>query len=119
MELKKRQDDTIANVTTTEVADDGYVIHAEATMASYGRVRFTINLESSGERTSGFCHGSGRGALEDGTYLSGSFAGRWQREGTKAVMHYIVEVSNGDQNLDIAEFDATQNELRIQHFALN
>ena len=119
MELKKRQDDTLANITVTEVGDEGAVIHAEAEMPSYGKVRFTINLESSGERTSGFCHGSGRGALEDGTFLSGSFAGRWQREGTKVVMRYVVEVSNGDQNLDIVEFDATQNELRIQHFAFN
>ena len=69
MELKKRQDDTLAEVTSIEVKADGMVISAKADMPSYGKVRFSINVQSSGERNSGSCFGSGRstwGACERG-----------------------------------------------------
>ena len=99
MELKKRQDDTLAEVTSIEVKADGMVISAKADMPSYGKVRFSINVQSSGER--------------------GIFSGRWHREGTTAFMNYIVEVSNGDRNLDMVEFDSTTDQIKIQHFALN
>ena len=52
MELKKRQDDTLAEVTSIEVKADGMVISAKADMPSYGKVRFSINVQSSGERNS-------------------------------------------------------------------
>ncbi len=119
MELIKRQDDTVADVTSTTIDDNGITINAEANMPNYGRVRFTINVESNGERLSGTSYGSGRGAMDDGTFFSGSFSGKWRREGTKAIMHHVVEVSNGDMNLDILEFDATADSITIQHFALN
>ena len=119
MELKKRQDDTLAEVTSIEVKADGMVISAKADMPSYGKVRFSINVQSSGERNSGSCFGSGRGSTADGSFLAGIFSGRWHREGTTAFMNYIVEVSNGDRNLDMVEFDSTTDQIKIQHFALN
>ena len=51
--------------------------------------------------------------------FKGIFSGRWHREGTTAFMNYIVEVSNGDRNLDMVEFDSTTDQIKIQHFALN
>ena len=45
MELKKRQDDTLAEVTSIEVKADGMVISAKADMPSYGKVRFSINVQ--------------------------------------------------------------------------
>ena len=119
MELKKRQDDTLAEVTSIEVKADGMVISAKADMPSYGKVRFSINVQSSGERNSGACFGSGRGSTADGNFLAGIFSGRWHREGPTAFMNYIVEVSNGDRNLDMVEFDSTTDQIKIQHFALN
>ncbi|MAI79041.1 MAG: hypothetical protein CL917_08875 [Deltaproteobacteria bacterium] len=119
MKLEKRQEDTVAKITTMEVRDDGVIINAQANMPAYGNVRFSINLESGGDRSSGFCHGAGRGALQDGTFFSGVFSGRWVREGTIAKIRYVVEISNGDQNLDMVEFDATSDELKIEHYALN
>ena len=66
-------------------------------MGRYGMVRFTINLESSGDRTGGKGYGGGRGALEDGSFLSGTFSGRCRREGTEVVVYGIGEFSNGDK----------------------
>lgn len=119
MLLEKRQDDTVASITNIEVRDDGSTIHAEANMPAYGRVRFSINLDSSGDRSGGFAHGAGRGAMNDGTFFAGTFQGRWRREGTKVICRYVVDVDNGDQNLDIVEFDASKDTLTITHYALS
>ena len=75
MELKKRQEDAVAQITSTEVSDDGVSISALSDMGRYGKVRFTLNLESSGDRSEGLAHGAGRGAMADGTFLAGSFTG--------------------------------------------
>lgn len=75
MELKKRQEDAVAQITSTEVKDDGVTISAMSDMGRYGKVRLTVNLESSGDRSEGIAHGGGRGALADGTFLAGSFTG--------------------------------------------
>ena len=53
MKLEQRQDTVIASVTSREVLDDGTTISAQSEMGRYGMVRFTINLESSGDRTGG------------------------------------------------------------------
>ena len=54
-------------------------------------------------------------AMTDGTFFSGSFSGRWRREGTQVVCRYIDLVSNGDMSLYIVRFDATQDEMAIEH----
>ena len=119
MALTKRQDDTLAQITNMEVRDDGVIISAQADMPSYGKVRFSINLESGEDRTSGYCHGAGRGVQADGDFFAGTFSGRWSREGSMVKMHYVVEISNGDKNLDIVDFDATTDQLKIEHYALD
>ena len=119
MELKKRQEDAVAQITSTEVSDDGVSISALSDMGRYGKVRFTLNIESSGDRSEGLAHGAGRGAMADGTFLAGSFTGRWAREGTKVVVHGIDHVSNGDLSLLRFEFDAIENELTLANYALN
>jgi len=43
MELKKRQEDAVAQITSTEVSDDGVSISALSDMGRYGKVRFTLN----------------------------------------------------------------------------
>ena len=52
--------------------------------------------------------------MTDGTFFSGSFSGRWKREGTKVTARYIDLVSNGDMSLYIVHFDATQDEMTIE-----
>ena len=41
------------------------------------------------------------------------------REGTQVVARYVVEVSNGDLNLDVLTMNGTGKTAVIQHFALN
>ncbi len=52
--------------------------------------------------------------MKDGTFFSGSFLGRWKREGTKVIARYIDLVSNGDMTLYIVHFDATEDEMTIE-----
>ncbi len=119
MELTMRQDPVVATVTSTEVRDDGSTISAKAEMGRYGMVRFTINLESSGDRLGGKAFGGGRGALEDGSFVSGTFSGRWRREGTQLVVNGIDEVSNGDMSLIVFNLDARGDEVTVTHYALD
>ena len=119
MELTMRQDPVVATVTSTEVRDDGSTISAKAEMGRYGMVRFTINLESSGDRSGGKAFGGGRGAREDGSFVSGTFSGRWRRKGTQLVVHGIDEVSNGDMSLIVFNLDARGDEVTVTHFALD
>ena len=46
--------------------------------------------------------------------LAGSFSGRWKRGDTQVTARYIDLVSNGDMNLYIALFDATQDEMTVE-----
>ena len=119
MELTMRQDPVVATVTSTEVRDDGSTISAKAEMGRYGMVRFTINLESSGDRLGGKAFGGGSGALEDGSFVSGTFNGRWRREGTQVIVHGIDEVSNGDMSLIIFDLDARGDEVTVTHYSLD
>ena len=112
--MLERQDDLHCTISATEVRDDGVTFHAVTNMNDYGKVRFSLNLVSSGDRTGGECYGSGRGAMTDGTFFSGSFSGRWRRDGTQVIARYVDLVSNGDMSLYIVHIDATQDEMTIE-----
>lgn len=113
MELKKRQPDSIGTITNVELRDDGGSFHGQTVMANYGVVRFSMNLEGALKGSGGFCHGSGQGSLNDGTFVSGTFYGRWRRKGTKIVCRHVVEVTNGDLNLDVVEWDTIGDTLSV------
>ena len=113
--MLERRDDIKCTISSTDVRDEGTTSHAVGNMDDYGKVRFSLTLVSSGDRTGGECYGSGRGAMKDGTFFSGSFSGRWRREGTVVVARYVDLVSNGDMSLYIVRFDATEDEMVIEH----
>ena len=71
--MLERQSDFECAISSAEISDEGTTIHAVTNMDDYGKVRFSITLVSSGERDGGECFGSGRGAMKDGTFFSGSF----------------------------------------------
>ena len=112
--MLERQDDLNCTITSTEIRDDGVTLHCMTNMSDYGKVRFSLTLVSSSDRSGGECFGSGRGAMLDGTFFSGSFSGRRKREGTKVVARYVDLVSNGDMSLYVASFDATQDAMVIE-----
>ncbi len=114
--MLERKEDLRCTISATEVRDDGVTMHCMTNMDDYGKVRFSLTLVSaaSPDRSSGACYGSGRGAMNDGTFFSGSFSGRWKREGTKVTARYIDLVNNGDMSLYVAKFDATQDEMTVE-----
>ena len=57
--------------------------------------------------------------MKDGTFFSGSFSGRWKREGTKVTARFIDLVSTGDMSLYIVHFDAKDDEMAIDHQSFN
>ncbi|MQF82486.1 MAG: hypothetical protein FI735_10315 [SAR202 cluster bacterium] len=118
MELTKRQDTVVAQITNADIRDDGVTTSAKADMGRYGKVMFTIVTESSGDRNGGKAYGGGRGALEDGEYVVGTFSGRWSREGTKVTVYGIDEVTNGDMSLIVFEIDPIAEEVSVSHYAL-
>jgi len=113
--MLERQNDIACSISSTDIRDEGTTLHAVGNMDDYGKVRFSLTLVSSGDRAGGECYGSGRGAMKDGTFFSGSFSGRWRREGTTVVARYVDLVSNGDMSLYIARFDATEDDMTIEH----
>ena len=113
MELERLSDFT-AKVDAIEVTNERSTINASAEMESYGRVRFSLTLESGGDRSGGMCHGSGRGAMADGTFFSGQFCGVWSRAGTTITARYIDHVSDGTVNLYVATFDARGDEMPFE-----
>lgn len=113
MELERLSDFT-AHVDAIDVTNERSTINASAEMESYGRVRFSLTLESGGDRTGGMCHGSGRGAMADGTFFSGEFSGVWSRFGTTVTARYIDRVSDGTVNLYVATFDAMGDQILFE-----
>ena len=113
--MLERKDDLHCTISATEVRDDGVTLHCMTNMDDYGEVRFSLTLVSaaSPDSSGGECYGSGRGAMKDGTFFSGSFSGRWKREGTKVIARYVDLVSNGDMSLYIVHFD-TPHEMTIE-----
>jgi hypothetical protein len=47
------------------------------------------------------------------TVFSGTFSGRWAREGSVVTLRNVVEVNNGNKNLDIITFDSREDTLTV------
>lgn len=55
----------------------------------------------------------GRGVVNADTVFSGTFSGRWAREGSVVTLRNVVEVNNGNKNLDIISFDSREDTLTV------
>ncbi|MAV37338.1 MAG: hypothetical protein CMJ59_18000 [Planctomycetaceae bacterium] len=119
MEFQKRQEEATFEVTAVNSAEHSTTIMAEGNMGRYGKVYVTFVLESVGDNTCGFLHGSGCGFLDEETMVSGNCRGVWRREGSKIVLHNTVNVKNGDQNFDVWVIDAINKTAQASVYALN
>ena len=106
-----RQDSAPMTLTSIHLNKGGGVITAVGDMGAYGRVYTTYTLTADPGGLQGTVLGEGRGAMEDGTFASGSGSGSYYREGTKFTMHILFKISDGTQNLDKIVFDASTGEL--------
>ena len=112
--MLERRDDIKCTISSTDVRDEGTTIHAVGNMDDYGKVRFSLTLVSSGDHWRRMLWL--RPWRHEGRHiLFGSFSGRWRREGTVVVARYVDLVSNGDMSLYIVRFDATEDEMVIEH----
>ena len=119
MNFTRRQNPVVAQITSTEVRDEVTIISAKAEMGRYGMVRFTVILEPNASSNGGKAYGGGQGALEDGSFIVGSFSGGWGKKNTKIVVHGIDEVTNGDISHIIFEIDARGDEVTVTHYSLD
>lgn len=111
LSFEPRQSSTDMTLTSVNLSKSGGTITAVGDMGEYGRVYTTYTLTADPGGMSGTVLGEGRGALQDGTFLSGSGPGAYYRDGTTFTMHIFFQISNGTQNLDKIVFDAATGAL--------
>ena len=115
--LQKRQPDTAMNVTAVNLGQDVTSVSAEGDMEGYGKVYVTYHLSYNAARTGGTVDGQGRGFTPEG-YASGRFQGFWELVDGVIVMRNVVNITNGQMNLDVIEFNPLTRDLVVQAYVL-
>ena len=115
--LDKRQPDTAMNVTSVVLGQDVTTVSAEGDMEGYGKVYVTYDLSYNAARNGGTVDGQGRGFTPDG-YASGRFQGFWELVDGVVVMRSVVNITNGQMNLDVIKFNPLTRELVVQAYVL-
>ena len=118
MELQKRQvDDIELTITSVNPSPDSIEITASGPAGRYGNAFCSYVLESF-DGNSGFSHGNGRGFPDEGPMMTGNFVGLWRRDGNKIEIKQLVDIDNGDQNLDIITIDMHTKTVLIRPYIL-
>jgi hypothetical protein len=115
--LEKRQPDTAMNVTSVVLGQDVTSVSAEGDMEGYGKVYVTYELSYNAARNGGTVDGQGRGFTPDG-YASGRFQGFWELVDGVVVMRNVVNITNGQMNLDVIKFNPLTRELVVQAYVV-
>jgi len=115
--LEKRQPDTAMNVTSVTLGQDVTSVSAEGDMAGYGKVYVTYELSYNAARNGGTVDGQGRGFTPEG-YASGRFQGFWELVEGVVVMRNVVNITNGQMNLDVIKFNPLTRDLVVQAYVL-
>jgi len=115
--LEKRQPDTAMNVTSVVLGQEVTSVSAEGDMEGYGKVYVTYELSYNAARNGGTVDGQGRGFTPDG-YASGRFQGFWELVDGVVVMRNVVNITNGQMNLDVITFNPLTRELVVQAYVL-
>ncbi|MFQ3346726.1 MAG: hypothetical protein ACI8RT_000457 [Candidatus Azotimanducaceae bacterium] len=116
--LQERQPAAVMNVTSVNLGDEATSITAEGKMGKYGKVYVTYKLNYGPSGTEGSSSGQGRGVIDADTVFTGTFNGRWSRKGAILTLRNVVDVDNGDKNLDIITFDTRADTLTVQAYVL-
>jgi hypothetical protein len=115
--LEKRQPDAAMNVTSVDLGQDVTTVSAEGDMQGYGKVYVTYRLSYNAARTGGTVDGQGRGFTPEG-YASGRFQGFWELVDGVIVMRNVVNITNGQMNLDVITFNPLTRDLVVQAYIL-
>ena len=118
MQLQQRQSDDIEfTITSVNPSPNSLEITACGPAGRYGNVFCSWFLEGfNGNRGHG--RGGGIGFLDDGQMLKGQGVGLWHREGHKIVMKQLIDIDNGDQNLDVITMDMHAKTVLIRPYAM-
>lgn len=118
MQLQQRQSDDIEfTITSVNPSPNSLEITASGPAGRYGNVFCSWFLESFDEN-SGHSRGGGIGFLDEGHMLKGQGVGLWRREGHKICIKQLIDIDNGDQNLDIITMDMHAKTVLIRPYAL-
>ncbi|MEK9929011.1 MAG: hypothetical protein VW524_12415 [Halieaceae bacterium] len=115
--LEKRQPDAAMNVTSVDLGQEVTTVSAEGDMQGYGKVYVTYRLSYNAARTGGTVDGQGRGFTPEG-YASGRFQGFWELVDGVIVMRNVVNITNGQMNLDVIKFNPLTRDLVVQAYIL-
>jgi len=118
LNLMERQPAAVMNVTSVNLGAEFSTITVEGKMGKYGKVYATYHLAYGPSGTDGSSSGQGRGVIDADTVFSGTFNGRWSRKGATLTLRNVVDVNNGDKNLDIITFDTREDTLTVQAYVL-
>ena len=113
MELKLKHPESTGKVTNVHLRENGCTFDGELPLPTSPVLRVSMNLEGPLGGSGGPCHGTAAGSRNNGTFFSANFHGRWRRNGTTIICRHVVDVSNGDMNFDIAEWDMTGNTVKF------
>ena len=86
-------------------------------MEGYGKVYVTYELSYNATRDGGTVDGQGRGFTSEGR-ASGRFQGFWELVDDVVVMRNVVNINNGQMNLDVINFNPLTRELVVQAYIL-
>ena len=115
--LEKRQPDTAMNVTSVKLGQDLTSVSAEGDMEGYGKVYVPYELSYNATRDGGTVDGQGRGFSPEGR-AAGRFQGFWELVDDVVVMRNVVNINNGQMNLDVINFNPLTRELVVQAYIL-
>ena len=118
MKLQQRQvDDVELTITSVNQSSDSLEITSSGPAGIYGNVFVSFDLESF-DGNSGSLHGTGCGFPDEGSMMTGNFVGFWRRDGNKIEIKQLVDIDNGDQNLDIITIDMHTKTILIRPYIL-
>ena len=77
-----------------------------------------MNLEGPLGGSGGSCHGTVAALLDNGTFVAANVHGQWRRNGTTIICRHVIDVSTGDMNFDMVEWDMTGNTVTLANYVL-
>ena len=118
MQLQQRQSDDIElMITSVKPSPDSLEITASGPAGRYGNAFCSYVLESF-DGNSGFSHGTGCGFPDEGPMMTGNYVGLWRCDENTISITQLVDIDNGDQNLDVITIDMHAKTVLIRPYVL-
>jgi len=117
--FQKRTESSTIRVTSVEFKDDVTVITTQGDVGKYGSVYASFQLNYNRAGDGGTVSGQGRGIVDKDTFFSGTFSGVWKRDGSNIIMRNLVNISDGNTNLDIIVLNSAEGTMSVDVYAVD